>query len=100
MNTYSFPQADNLDLIYMLFTALDENGLNRYSFSEKYNLHDRQGAYYLNALCFIGLAEKQGKNTHLSERGKIVQQLDEPFRKKVFQLAILENQFICDTYQV
>lgn len=100
MDTYSFPQADNLDLIYLVFTELGEEGLNRYSFGEKYHLHDRQGAYYLNALCFIGLADKRGKNTFLSDRGKIVQQLDEPFRKKVFQLAILENHFICDTYHV
>lgn len=100
MDVYSFPQADNLELIYLIFTELGEDGLNRYSFSEKYNLHDRQGAYYLSALCFIGLADKRGKNTFLSKRGQIIQQLDEPFRKKVFQLAILENQFICDTYHV
>lgn len=42
------------------------DGLNRYSFSEKYSLSDRQGAYYLNAICFIGLAEKTGKNTYSS----------------------------------
>lgn len=100
MEEYSFPQADNLEFIYQVFIELSDEGLNRYSFSEKYNMHDRQGAYYLNALCFIGLADKKGKNTFLSERGKIIQQLDEPFRKKVFQLAILENQFICDTYHV
>lgn len=100
MENYSFPQADNLEFIYQVFTELTEEGLNRYSFGEKYNISDRQGAYYLNALCFIGLAHKDGMNTYLTERGAIVQQLDEPFRKKVFQLAILENQFICDTYHV
>lgn len=100
MVEYSFPQADNLELIYLIFTELDEDGLNRYSFSERYNLHDRQGAYYLNALCFLGLADKRGKNTYLSKRGQVIQQLDEPFRKKVFQLAIWENQFICDTYHL
>ena len=60
-----FPQADNLELVYQVFTDLTDNGLNRYSFSEKYHLADRQGAYYLNALCFIGVAEKKGKNTLL-----------------------------------
>lgn len=97
---YSFPQADNLDFVYQVFVELQDGGLNRYTFSEKYDISDRQGAYYLNALCFIGLAEKIGKNTFLNERGKTVQMLDEPFRKKVFQLAILENQFICDTYHI
>lgn len=95
-----FPQADNLELVYQVFVDLKEEGLNRYTFAEKYNMHDRQGAYYLNAVCFIGLAEKKGKNTTLTERGRIIQMLDEPFRKKVFQLAILENQFICDTYHI
>lgn len=93
-----FPQADNLEFVYQVFTELTEDGLNRYSFSEKYNLADRQGAYYLNAICFIGLADKIGKDTFLNEKGKLIQQFDEPFRKKVFLLAILENQFICDTY--
>lgn len=94
-----FPQADNLEFMYQVFTALTDDGLNRYSFSEKYQLADRQGAYYLNALCFIGLAEKRGKDTFLNTQGKLIQQFEEPFRKKVFLLAILENQFICDTYQ-
>ena len=93
-----FPQADNLEFVYQVFTDFSDEGLDRYSFSEKYHLADRQGAYYLNAICFIGLAEKRGKNTYLNMRGKLIQQFEEPFRKKVFLLAILENQFICDTY--
>lgn len=93
-----FPQADNLEFVYQVFSELTDNGLNRYSFAEKYHLADRQGAYYLNAICFIGLAEKQGKDTFLNMRGKLIQQFEEPFRRKVFLLAILENQFICDTY--
>ena len=97
--TAQFPQADNLEFAYQVFCDLSPDGLNRYTFAEKYNLHDRQGAYYLNALCFIGVAEKQGKNTYLNKRGQIIQMLDEPFRKKVFLLAIFENQFICDAYQ-
>ena len=98
--TAQFPQADNLEFVYQVFTELTEEGLNRYTFSEKYQLADRQGAYYLNAICFIGLADKNGKNTTLNERGKLIQQFEEPFRRKVFMLAILENHFICDTYQL
>lgn len=100
MSEYSFPQADNLEFIYQIFTEFPEEGLNRYSFGEKYNISDRQGAYYLNALCFIKLADKNGKNVFLSKRGKTIKQLDGPFRKKVFLLAILENQFICNTYHL
>lgn len=95
-----FPQADNLEFIYQVFTELTEDGLNRYSFSEKYKLADRQGAYYLNALCFIGVCTKNGKDTVLNEWGKLIQQFKEPFRRKVFMLAIFENQFICDAYQL
>ena len=98
--TAQFPQADNLEFVYQVFTELVEEGLNRYTFSERYQLADRQGAYYLNALCFIGVAEKQGKNTFLNQRGRLIQQLSEPFRRKVFLLQILENQFICDTYHM
>ena len=95
-----FQQADNLEFVYQVFTDLTNEGLNRYSFSDKYSLADRQGAYYLNAICFIGLAEKKGKDTFLNEQGRLIQQFEEPFRRKVFMLAILENQFICDTYHV
>lgn len=93
-----FPQADNLEFVYQVFIEMTDTGLNRYSFAERYGLADRQGAYYLNAICFIGLAEKHGKNTTLNTKGKLIQQFEEPFRKKVFMLAILENQFVCDTY--
>ena len=95
-----FPQADNLEFVYQIFVDLKKEGMNRYTFAEMYNRADRQGAYYLNALCFIGLAEKKGKNTFLSKQGEIIQKLDEPFRRKVFWLYILENQFICDTYHM
>ena len=53
MNEYSFPQADNLEFIYQIFTEFPEEGLNRYSFGERYNISDRQGAYYLNFNTFI-----------------------------------------------
>lgn len=100
MSEYSFPQADNLEFIYQVFIEFPEDGLNRYSFGDRYHISDRQGAYYLNALCFITLAEKQGKNVYLSKRGETIKSLDEPFRRKVFQLVIFENQFICDTYHL
>lgn len=93
-----FPQADNLEFVYQVFCELPVTGLNRYSFSEKYGLHDRQGAYYLHALCFIGLANKVDKNTYLTTDGRLIQQLSEPFRRKAFLLYIFENQFVCDTY--
>lgn len=95
-----FPQADNLEFIYQVYVELPEEGLDRYSFSEKYKISDRQGAYYLNAICFIGLAEKKSKKTTLTKNGEIIQMLDEPFRKKVFLLSILENQFVCNTYHI
>lgn len=56
-----FPQADNLEFVYQVFIELSEEGLNRYTFANKYHMHDRQGAYYLNAICFIGLAEKKAR---------------------------------------
>ncbi len=99
MREYSFPQADNLGFIYQVFTEFPKEGMNRNSFGERYGISDRQGAYYLNAVCFLELADKKGKNVYLSKRGEIIQSLDEPFRKKVFQLAIFENEFIRDTYQ-
>ena len=40
-----FPQADNLEFVYQVFTELTGDGLNRYSFSEKYRLADRQNTY-------------------------------------------------------
>lgn len=39
-----FPQADNLEFVYQVYTELSQEGLNRYSFAEKYKISDRQGA--------------------------------------------------------
>ena len=93
-----FPQADNLEFVYQVFCELTAEGLNRYSFADHYGISDRQGAYYLNALCFINLAVKKGKNTYLTDLGNSIQSLREPFRRKVFLLSILENQELCNTF--
>ncbi len=42
MNDYSFHQADNLEFIYQIFTEFPEDGLNRYTFGERYYMSDRQ----------------------------------------------------------
>lgn len=33
-------------------------GISKFDIMNKYGLHDRQGAYYLDALLFLGLVEK------------------------------------------
>ena len=36
MGDYSFPQADNLEFIYQVFTEYPEDGFDRYSFGDRY----------------------------------------------------------------
>ena len=36
----SFPQADNLEFVYQVFVDLSAEGLNRYTFAEKYGISD------------------------------------------------------------
>ena len=55
----SFPQADNLEFVYQVFVDLSAEGLNRYTFAEKYGISDRQGAYYLNASMFYWISRKK-----------------------------------------
>lgn len=53
-----FPQANNIELIYEIFCNLKDSGISKFDIMNKYGLHDRQGAYYLDALLFLDLVEK------------------------------------------
>lgn len=53
-----FPQANNIDLIYEIFCTMNDDGLSKFDITDKYKLHDRQGAYYLDSLLFLNLVEK------------------------------------------
>lgn len=45
-----FSQANNLGLIYNIFCNFENMGMNKYDIQRKYDLVEREGAYYLDAL--------------------------------------------------
>lgn len=58
MKKVPFPQANNMDLIFSIFFDIGDEGLSKYDVIKKYNLADRQGSYYLDALLYIGVVKK------------------------------------------
>ncbi|WP_455539450.1 DUF7226 domain-containing protein [Terrisporobacter sp.] len=93
-----FPQANNLDLIYDLFCGFEESGMSNSMVGKKYDMAEREGAYYLNALYYIGFLEKHRVKYFLNHRGIEIKQLPDDKRIKNFAKVILDNEFIGRVY--
>lgn len=98
MKKIPFPQANNMDLIFNIFFDIGENGLSKYDVIKKYQLADRQGAYYLDALLYIGVVEKIKIKYFLNNIGINIRLKSIDEIKKSFCKQILSNPFINDMY--
>lgn len=91
-----FPQADSFTRIIELLSCLDEHELSSKEIAEKIELDDRQGNYYLDALCYLKLGKiiKRGskKYCQLSELGKTVLTKQVHFRNIKFLELMLEHK--------
>ncbi|MDP4085089.1 MAG: hypothetical protein Q8934_10815 [Bacillota bacterium] len=98
MRKIPFPQANNLQLIYDIFITLDYNGTSKFEVMEKCKLTEREAAYYLDALQYLGLVNKQKMRYFLNNEGEGIKNLLEGSTKRVFALKILENPFLRELY--
>lgn|SRR5690554_627540 len=96
MRKIAFPQANSLQRIYDIFTSLDHSGVSKFEVMEKYKLTEREAAYYLDALEYIGLVDKHKMRYFLNEKGYFIQDLPETRLK--FAEAVLEDEFISELY--
>jgi len=64
------PQADDLNKIMDLINFLTVAPADKFSIAEYFEFDDRQGDYYGNAACYIGLIEKEGALFKLTPTGQ------------------------------
>lgn len=93
-----FPQANNIELIYRIFCSITDSGISKFDIVNEYHLHDRQGAYYLDALRFLNVVEKI--NTKYFIRSEVIEQLGNcsTVSRQSFCKLILREPFIRSTY--
>lgn len=95
-----FPQADNIELVYNLFFDISPDGISKEFVTNKYGYTERQGSYYLDALCFIGLAQKINSKYFLTSKGAELRLIAQDDLKSTFCKMVLENGFLRETYEI
>lgn len=89
-----FPQANNMELIYIILKNFDENGMTKFMLKDIYGLTVREGAYYLDALHYIDLVEKHRIKYFLNQNGVIVKDSSNEKQKKSFAQMVQRNDFV------
>lgn len=93
-----FPQANSLERIYNIFLEVTDDGTSKFNVIKDHSLAEREGAYYLDALYFLGMVSKYNTKYFLSEKGTQLQRLCKEIGRKAFAVSILEQPFWGDLY--
>lgn len=93
-----FPQANSIDLIYALFFDIGADGISKAYVAKKYDIDERQGAYYLDTLLYLGLADKQNVKYFLSNSGMHLRLSGADTIKRDFCDVILKHAFLGRVY--
>lgn len=94
-----FPQANNLETIFLILDSIDEYGIDKSFVSENFGLTDRECSYYLDALRYIALIEKLEKKYYLSDTGELINSLDPSKKRKYFARYIITFDKFSDYYK-
>jgi hypothetical protein len=65
----TFPQANDLDKVVDLVQAAAADGLNKSQIAEAFGFDERQGDYYANAACYLGLLRRAEGNFEVTPAG-------------------------------
>lgn len=88
-----FPQANSLERIYGIFMYIDGAGISKFDMIKREGLAEREGAYYLDALYFLGFVDKFNTKYFLSGYGVDLQGKCKENGRESFAKAILEKEF-------
>lgn len=84
----TFPQADSLDRVVSLCKLLlQHRELDKFTIAKYFTFDSRQGDYYANAACYLGLAEKKSRASQtfsLTEAGRSL--LSMPQKERTLEL--------------
>ena len=82
----TFPQANHMELVIDLCERLYNSPADTDDIAELLNYVKRQGQYYTQAACFLGLVEKPARAGYsLTKKGKKIFSL--PYKKRQLELA-------------
>lgn len=98
MKNIPFPQANNMDLIFNVLNDIGNDGLTRMDVSSKYNIKDRQGAYYLDALLYLNFVEKINTIYFLNNIGVKIRLSPKDEMRSVFAKEVIRHHFIGKLY--
>src|SRR5690606_4873106 len=61
-----YPQANDLDKVVDLVTVVDDEVNSKHKIAEFFEFDERQGDYYANAACYLGLLERNDHRFELT----------------------------------
>lgn len=67
----TFPQANDLDKVVDLVQAASAEGLSKSQIAETFGFEERQGDYYANAACYLGLLRRARGNFEVTPAGAV-----------------------------
>lgn len=100
MKKIPFPQANNLELIFNILYDIGEDGISKFDVAKKYMIKDRQGAYYLDTLLFLGFVEKVNTKYFLVENGIKIRLSPKDEMKSRFISELLNHNIIGELYNM
>lgn len=79
-----FPQANDLNKVIDTVTLVNQGYSTKEEISDILEFDDRQGDYYANAACFLGLLERRESAFCLSENGKAFLKISSSIKRVEF----------------
>lgn len=99
MKSIPFPQANNMSLIFSVLTDIGNDGLSKSDVAKKYEIQERQGSYYLDALLYLGLVEKINTKYFLTQKGVNIRLSPKDEMKYKFIQEVLDHPFISSLWK-
>ena len=100
MSKIPFPQANNLELVFNIFSYIGENGISKEDVISSSSLTtEREATYYLDALLYIGLVEKIKRKYFLNDEGWKIKNLPKNLVRYAFAVKVIEDDFLSELYR-
>jgi predicted transcriptional regulator len=95
-----FPQANNLNLVVNVLRHIGkQKSAKSMDVAEQFGLTQRQGSYYITALSWLGLAERDGETYRLTNEGQRVYRLNTLQKMRYIAKVTMSNAVFSKVYR-
>jgi hypothetical protein len=94
------PQADDINKIYELLTAIDDGYSTKDEIAEFFNFEPRQALYYGEAAEYLGLINRIGGNFELSDIGSSLITVQPQLRQQYFAQCVRYSWIIRELFSI